>query len=263
MPELISPEPLLRHTNIAFQFSGGKDSTAALFALRDQWALLTVYWLNSGDAFPETAAFVRRVAAEVVAAGGRFVEVPGVVNDIIAKYGPPSDLIAADASGPAWFYNIGSGTRLQDRVLCCARSKMFPMHERMVADGITLVVRGQRAADIYKGPLHSGESADGIEFYYPIEGWSDSEVFAWAIEHNVLPPLYSAGLARSGDCMRCSAWLGDRRAAYLAEHHPIAFRDYSTRVFETCRAAEAVIGRVFSEAKAIGDAAEQFPGSNS
>ena len=220
MPELTpGASAILRHDHVAFQFSGGKDSTAALFLLRDFWPSMTVYWLNSGDSFPETAEFIRSVAASLP----RFVEVAGRVNETIAAFGPPSDLIPYGASEAAWAMGVGSGPQLQDRSLCCARSKMVPLHQHMIDDGITLIVRGQKSADDYRGPFQSGQCADGFEFYYPIEQWSDSDVMALLSGQGLLPPLYGAGLTRSGDCMRCSAWLGDRRANYLAEHHPLVF----------------------------------------
>lgn len=251
MPALKRPEAAAGHERIALQFSGGKDSTVVLLLLRDLWPRLTVYWLNSGDAFPETAAFVRGHGAAVVEAGGRFVEVPGRVDDVIATFGPPADIIGADASEPAHTLLVGRGERLQDRALCCLRSKMAPLQQRMIDDGITLIVRGQKAADDFKGPFRDGDSADGFAFWFPIEDWSDSDVLAWLVASDAVPPLYAAGLLRSGDCMRCSAWLGDRRAEYLVRHHPVAFRDYAERVFSACRAAEGAVGRTFGEAKAI------------
>lgn len=248
-PPVLSTEPIMRHSRVAFQFSGGKDSTAALFLLRPLWPRMTVYWLDSGDAFPETAAFVRTVAALLP----RFVEVKGRVCETVARFGPPADLIPEAASETAWAMNVGRGAKLQDRTLCCARSKMAPMHERMLADDVTLIVRGQKAADDFRGPLTSGtvDEATGLEFYYPIENWTDSDVMRFLAESDLVPPLYGEGLTRSGDCMRCSAWLGDKRAAYLAKRHPAAFEDYRQRIFTIARAVQGDVERVLSEAAMV------------
>lgn len=254
MPALKPTEVLDQHQRIAFQFSGGKDSTAALYALRAHWPRMTVYWLNTGDPFPETEAFVREVAAGLP----HFVEVAGRVNAVIAQFGPPADLIGAEASETAWAANIGRGQVLQDRAACCLRSKMLPLHQRMIEDGITLIVRGQKAVDEVRGPLSSGDAVEGVEVYHPIEDWTDADVMAWLIDRSVMPPLYGEGVQRSGDCMRCSAWLGDRRAAYLAQHHPVAFGDYTQRIFTICAAAEGPVGRLFNEAAAIEQAARRF-----
>lgn len=254
MPALKATDVLMRHERIAFQFSGGKDSTAALFMLREFWPRMSVYWLNSGDAFPETAAFVHDIGAMFE----RFIEVPGRVAEAVAGFGIPADVIPDGCSEEAWALKINTGPLLQDRAMCCARSKIVPMHQRMIDDGITLIVRGQRADDQYKGPHASGDVVDGVELYYPIEHWSDSEVMAWLVSHDILPPLYSEGIQRSGDCMRCSAWLGDRRAEYLAKNHPAAFQDYGRRLMTICRAAEPSVARLFSESIAWQSAHEKF-----
>lgn len=232
------------HERVAFQFSGGKDSTAALLLMRDAWPRMTVYWLNSGDAFPETAAFVRRVAAHLP----RFVEVQGRVNEVIGEFGPPADVIGADASETAWAMGVGRGHRLQDRALCCLRSKMAPMHQRMLDDGITMIVRGQKKADHYKGPFSSGDVVGGFEFLYPIETWTDSDVFDYLDAQELMPPLYDKGMKRSGDCMSCSAWLGDGRDRYLADNHPEAHRVFVQRVRASCAANESAVGNLFSAA---------------
>ena len=44
------------HERIALQVSGGRDSLACFYLLKDAGLLdkVTVYWVNTGDAFPET-----------------------------------------------------------------------------------------------------------------------------------------------------------------------------------------------------------------
>ena len=49
-------EYLDRHDKIALQFSGGKDSLAVLYLCKEWWNKITVVWLNTGSAFPETIA---------------------------------------------------------------------------------------------------------------------------------------------------------------------------------------------------------------
>lgn len=238
-----------RHERIAFQFSGGKDSTAALHLMRPWWPRMTVYWLDSGDAFPETAAFVGKMVSDMP----HFVKVPGRVKEAIASFGIPADVISERASEPAWAMSVGAGARLQDRSLCCWRSKMAPLHQRMVDDGITLIVRGQKDADTFRGPLHSGDVVDGTEVLYPLEQWSSTDVFAYLMEHDIMPPLYEHGLKRSGDCMRCSAWLGDLRATYLAEHHPQAFAEYRARIRTIAMTVDRSVKRLFEEVVTVSE----------
>src|SRR5213076_1916096 len=120
---------LARHERIALQFSGGKDSLALLYLMRPFWDRLTVYWLDTGDAFPETAALV----AEVEAMVPHFVTVHGIQPEVIAEFGLPSDLVPA-RSTPVGIAATGTGILIQDRYSCCLRSLMLPLHGRMRAD---------------------------------------------------------------------------------------------------------------------------------
>lgn len=205
-----------RHTKAAFQFSGGRDSTAALYLLRPWWHLMTVYHLNTGDRFPETTDVVRRVAKDVA-----IVEVDGNVHAIREKHGWPSDVVPADN---VWMGRALSGrtTKIIGRFDCCFMALMKPMHDRMHADGITLIVRGQRNDEFTGAPLtRSGHQVDGFEFLYPIEDWTAGQVDAFIAEQGLpVAPFYAAGLKRAPDCMGCTAWWDEGRGRYLADHHP-------------------------------------------
>ena len=50
-----------RHDLIALQLSGGRDSIACLYLLKPYWDRLTVYWLDTGAAFPETVSLMQQV----------------------------------------------------------------------------------------------------------------------------------------------------------------------------------------------------------
>ncbi|WP_196933715.1 methyltransferase domain-containing protein, partial [Pseudacidovorax intermedius] len=87
----------IRHRGrVGFQFSGGRDSTAALYLLRDRWADMTIYHLDTGDQFPETREVARRVRADVEAAGGRFEVIETDVRARREAVGFPSDLVPVD-----------------------------------------------------------------------------------------------------------------------------------------------------------------------
>lgn len=224
-----------RHERIALQFSGGKDSIATLLQLRAYWPRLTVYWLNTGDPVPEVLETVSAVSHMVP----RFVEIRGQVADVIAEHGIPSDIVPVTATRHGVLIH-GGGTRLNDRYDCCARALMAPMHQRMLDDGITLIIRGQKAADAMKGPLRSGDIVDGIEYLFPIEDWSDEQALQLAEGSGLLPECY-AELKASPDCLTCSAYWGDGRAAWLKARHPHAHAIYQQRL-DTIR--EAVMPRI-------------------
>jgi phosphoadenosine phosphosulfate reductase len=213
-----------RHERIAFQFSGGKDSFAALLLLQEHWPQMTVYWTNTGDPVPEVLAMVDQVRALVP----HFVEIAGRVNEQIAAHGLPSDLVPT-TSAPTGLIAYGGGVALQDRFNCCYHSLMLPMQERMVADGVTLIVRGQKSADVMKSPLRSGALHDGIELLFPIEHWTDTDVFDY-LNGNAFVPEYYEHLTASPDCLTCSAYWGESRATWLKTKHPEAYQVYQGKL---------------------------------
>jgi len=158
----------------------------------------------------------------------RFAEIQGRVREVIAACGIPSDIVPTTATANGVLF-YGGGQRLNDRFDCCLRSLMVPMHQRMLDDGITLIIRGQKAGDEMKGPLRSGDVCDGIEYLFPVEDWSDDQVLALAKESGLLPDSYDA-LKASPDCLTCSAYWGEGRAAWLKARHPAAYAIYQARL---------------------------------
>ena len=57
-----------RHERIALQVSGGRDSIACLYLMRPYWDRVTVYWLDTGAAYPETVSLMQRICDMVAKA---------------------------------------------------------------------------------------------------------------------------------------------------------------------------------------------------
>lgn len=210
---------LSRHTNIALQLSGGKDSLACLWLMKPYLDKIRVYWTNHGDPFPETVELMDSIRAWVP----HFVEIAGRQPEVIAEHGIPSDLVPASRTAMGLFATGAAGFLTQDRYSCCARSMMLPMHERMLADGITLIIRGQKNKDKLKSTIRSGSIENGIEFLLPVEDWSDDEVLAFLQSSGAPVPRFYQMLRSAPDCLTCSAFLEEGAVKYVKAHHPEAF----------------------------------------
>lgn len=207
-----------RHERIALQFSGGRDSLACLYLMRPHWDRLTVYWLDTGAAFPETVSLMQKVRDMVP----NFARIDGRQPQVIAEFGIPSDIVPVSAT-PLGRLAGEASPLIQDRYSCCVRSMMIPTHERMIEDGITLIIRGQKEQDRLKSPIKSGVVQDGIEFLFPVEGWSDRQVMAYLNEQGAPVPRFYEMLNHAPDCMTCSAWWEEGAAAYLKRYHPAQY----------------------------------------
>lgn len=215
-----------RHKRVALEVSGGRDSLAVLYFLREYWDSLTVYWLNTGAPFSETIETMARVRAEVP----YFVEVDGQQPRIIEQFGLPSDLVPTSRTLVGRMTTGSTAPPVQDRIDCCARVIMIPLQQRVLNDGCTLIIRGQRAADMHKAPIRSGHVENGIEYLFPIEDWSTAEVMEYLRDTGIPIPRFYEMLTGAPDCITCSAWWENGVAKYLRQHHPAAHAEVQRRL---------------------------------
>lgn len=229
------------HERIALQFSGGRDSLAMLLSLRPHWDKFTVYWCNAGDAYPETLELIARIRSLVP----HFVEISGHVAQVHAALGWPSDVMHAGAS---WMFgptDIKNHVKLVDPNVCCFKSMMEPMHLRMMEDGITLILRGQRDSDEPKSHVRNGQTINGVTIAYPIASWTTAQVDEFiAAEGWELPRFYQEGTTSMPDCMHCTAWLEHGATTYLAKHHPQVAAEVGRRLKTIQITAEPFIERL-------------------
>lgn len=205
------------------QFGGGKDSLACLYLLREKWPTLTVAWLNTGDAFPETLEQMERIRAMVP----NFLEVNAGVRTAIELHGPPTDFVSIKNSAVGKATTDEPGIKLQSWYECCARSFWIPLQQAMQGIGATVIYRGQRDLEDYKAPISDGDVIDGVTYRFPIQGWSEAQVEEYLISQGVAIPSHYEFTSKSLDCMHCTAYLDAKldQLQYLKRFHPAQFAE--------------------------------------
>jgi phosphoadenosine phosphosulfate reductase len=198
------------------QLSGGKDSLACLYLLRERWPDITVAWTNPGNPFPETVEQMARIRKMVP----HFVEIQSKQN--IDVYGYPADLIPVRSTALGQYIEGKSSTRFQGRYDCCRAAIWEPMGRAMKAMNATVIIRGQKLADAMKSPIRHGHILEGVRYEMPIEDWTDDEVFAYLDAEGV---DYGTHYDRGGhglDCWNCTAYLEETpdRLKWMRERHP-------------------------------------------
>ena len=184
------------------QFSGGKDSLACLYLLRDQWDDITVAHVNTGARFPEATAVIDRVRALVP----HFVEIQG--RQSIAEHGWPVDLLPNVATAFArQLYKERDAVKFQLAQQCCAGTLWRPLWDAMREIGAKVVIRGTRFSDDAPPPVADGAVVEGIEYRFPIAHWTGEQVRDFLILKGVTPPSGDFSEDSSMDCWNCTAYL--------------------------------------------------------
>ena len=203
----------------ALQFSGGKDSLALLHLWRNKLDRTLVCWVNTGASYPETLKQMRQLKETVP----HFLEITSDQPSQVEKDGYPVDLVPLPFT-PLGREMVGEPynklVRLQDSFRCCSAKIWAPMAQAMKANKITTVLRGQKNSDKYKTTYRSGYVEDGITYIFPLETWTDEQVFEYLKTNNVsLPDHYARGEKKSHDCWSCTGYL-DEDAGRIANLPP-------------------------------------------
>lgn len=220
----------------ALQFSGGKDSLACLLLLKEAGLLdrVTVYWLNTMDGCPETLDVVEWARGWVP----HFVEIQHDARAWRRQFGDPTDVLPASAHTLGVAYGMGE-RQLVNRFDCCWHNLMVPMHQRMLDDGVDLVIRGTKLADTGKVPA-DGHQPD-YDLLLPLRDWSHAQVFEFlALRGAPVNGIYEFAKGVSApECLSCTAWWDDGKAAYLRARHPGRMAEYRASLAQVRRALRA------------------------
>jgi 3'-phosphoadenosine 5'-phosphosulfate sulfotransferase (PAPS reductase)/FAD synthetase len=214
------------HDKIALAFSGGKDSLACVFLTRSYWDRITLYHVDTGDYLPEQREVIDTVEREMPY---DFVRIQTDVASWISQHGLPSDLLPHTAH-PFGVLTGQAKTRLTSRHDCCFANQMWPLYARVREDGNTMLIRGTKAVDMPVLPVRDGDVDQGLEFFYPLQDWSDEQVFGYLRDCGVEVSRVYQHLDHGLSCATCPAWWNERRGAYLKQFHPELFAQYDARL---------------------------------
>lgn len=189
-----------RHQRVMLQFSAGKDSAACLYLLEPFWDRLTVAWMNPGNPTREVVEYMARIAKLVPS----FLEVKGNQPEWIRRNGYPVDVLPFHSTRLGKIASDKPVMRFAPAENCCRANMWEPLAREVISGDYTGVIRGQKSCDSLKIPVTSGQVIEGIEYLFPLQDWSDEQVFDF-IGPN-LPPAYARGLRSSVDCRNCTAY---------------------------------------------------------
>lgn len=209
----------------AIQFSGGKDSTALMYLLRDRLKEddVTVYFGDTGIVYPHVVSFVHGLCMKL-GAKLKIIHPEIGIADFHSMAGLPSDIVPVEASFPMHnFLKEKRPVKLQSSISCCGKMLWEPLYKAMINDGIEIVYRGSKAADSHVG-VPDGHIENGIQFLSPIWEWTDEDVFNYLKEVGAELPRHYSKVNNSFDCIFCTAFLNHdgakKRLEWTRENYP-------------------------------------------
>jgi len=205
------------------QFSGGKDSLAVLMLCQKVWDEICVVWVNTGAAYSDVVDYMDMWERRLP----HFFVVESNQPEQIRENGWPVDVVPVNRTRYAANFMGCKGCRFQSYLDCCKENIWLPMHDasmRILNDGVAeekFILRGQRDADTRKAPARSGDVVDGVTYLFPIQDWTDEQVWQYLKDVKApIPPYYAEGEKTSRDCWDCTAYVKDNgaRIQALPEH---------------------------------------------
>ena len=217
-----------RHSKVALQFSGGKDSCVLLHLLAPYLDQLTVVWANSGDAAKETLDQMARVRDLVP----HFLEVKSDQPKQIDQFGYPTDIMSIWDSMLGRQLDETRTYKLQPAISCCWENLFIPLYDAMKEGGFTLVIRGagmlRRRRLRSAAASRSTESSTGL----PLEDWTDEKLWKYITDAKIELPTNYGVFDSSMDCLRCTAYLEENQGklGYLKQYYPAAAAEVAMRL---------------------------------
>lgn len=245
-PTLILPKGM---TDIAalpktvLHFSGHKDSLACLYLLEPYWDEITVAWMNTGAAYPESLEQMKSLRKSVPF----FLEVRADVRGDIERNGLPTDILPLGATvHHEQSTNAPAPVRMRSWFDCCWQNMWVPMYHTMIAMGARVIIRGQRNNDQQGRQVPETDTINGIRYWYPIATWTSADVFSYLRSKGVEIARCYDYMSSGLDCICCTALALEKgeRLAYLRDFHPEAYSDVRDKMQAIHAEAERQISLV-------------------
>lgn len=216
------------HTHVVLWFSGGKDSLACLYLLRDQLDDITVLWVDTGKNYPEAMQVID--AAKHMCP--RWETLPVDRDAQWAQAGMPADLVPTDATVLGQALSRIKPTTVQSQHECCWANIGATLCAATARLGATLVISGQRADEAHHSTSTNGSRVQGFQFWYPLEAWTRAEVLDYLTKHIGTLPAHYALDHTSLDCYDCTGFADSShdRVAWMRDRHPLLFQDYREKL---------------------------------
>lgn len=170
--ESVLADAINKHKRAALLYSGGIESSLLLHLAKPWRSNITVYTVRTGAEFPHMVAFINR---NLEGWSHRVVK-----TDLVASLGelgiPASVLPIEHTQGITECLNIVERSpRIAPWPLCCRRNRWVPGCEAVKADGIGVIIHGQRAGD-WPTSNPTLLEYDGLELVAPLWTVSRAEV---------------------------------------------------------------------------------------
>jgi phosphoadenosine phosphosulfate reductase len=211
-----------RHEKVALMFSGGKDSIVCLHLIKDYLHKTTVVWVNMGASFPEIEELMEETRAKVP----HFLEIKTNQPESVKARGYPVDVVPVNYTVLGQAVTSVKDLKVRSYFECCSENFWIPCDAEVRRLGITGVIRGQRQSEGHRAPVKSGHIENGIEYNFPIEAWSDSEVIDYLKSKDVVIDERLSMAHSSLDCWNCTAYMAEsaERFNYIKKNHPAKYQ---------------------------------------
>lgn len=241
------------HKKAVLQFSGGKDSLAALYLARPWLDEIEVHFGDTGAVFPHIVEFVKRTC-ESLGANLKIVRPEVGIETYHKEHGLPSDIV------PSWATSFMAETmeekpavKVQGALVCCSKMLWEPMNAALLESGATLCIRGVKGGDERLGVREERFVNGGIEYMSLVWSWTDGEVLSYLSREGAeIPPQYP----EVDDGMDCWLCTGHLRTHYAVSRMKYVSKNYPDLMPELSRRAKALQDVLHSEADKVDEVLE-------